>query len=108
LTPNLSSGGLPTLPVAFYDPSPNVRVYLSRTELTQLPQETVHRNEMAHTKLFADVLALPGVAMLVGKPYELVVQKADLWEFDEIHPKVLDFLLAANLIPMTPASDRKQ
>lgn len=107
MNPSLTTG-LPTLPVAFYDPSPNVRVYLSRTELTQLPQETVHRHERPQTKLFDQVLALPGIVMLVGKPYELVVQKADLWDFDEIHPKVLDFLLAANLMPMTPISTAKQ
>jgi hypothetical protein len=83
-------------------------VYLSRVELTQLPIETLHRHEPAQTKLFGDILAGPGVAMLVGKPFETAVQKADLFTWDEIHPRVLDRLLAVNLLPMTPASDAKQ
>jgi hypothetical protein len=108
MTPSNAVAGLPTLPVAFYDASANVRVYLSRTELTQAAEEQRRRHEIPQTKLFADILALPGVAMVIGRPYELIVQKADLWDFDEIHPKILDLVLAVNLIPMTPASTLKQ
>jgi hypothetical protein len=94
--------------VAYYDASPNVRVYVSRVELTNLPTETIHRNERTENRLFSDILAKPGVATLVGKPYEIFVQKGDLFTWDEIHPRVLDLLLAVNLGPMTPASDAKQ
>jgi hypothetical protein len=96
------------LPVGFYDTSANVRVYVSRVELTKQCIEELHRNEPAKTKLFADILALPGIVMLVGRPYEVFIQKGDLYSFDEQHPRILDLLLAANLGPLQPASDLKQ
>lgn len=105
---NATLKGIQEFPVQFYDAGANIRVYVSRAELTARPIESVHRHETAETKLFADILAHPGVVMVVGKPYELAVQKADLYAWDEIHPRVLDELLAVNLIPMTPISDAKQ
>lgn len=105
MNPSLSSTALP---VGYYDVSANVRVYLSRVELTNLPIETLHRNEAAQTKLFGDIVQKPGVAMLCGKPFELLVQKGDMYSWDEVHRRVLDELLAVNLLPMTPASDAKQ
>lgn len=94
--------------VGHYDTSANVRVYVSRAELTHLVIENLNRNEPAKTRLFAEILALPGIVMLVGKPYEVFVQKGDLYSWDEIHGRILDMLLAANLMPLASGSERKQ
>jgi len=45
--------------------------------------------------------------MIVGKPYEIVLQKGDLFAWDEIHPKVLDLLFSANIGGMK-CSETKQ
>jgi hypothetical protein len=105
---SFATPGNQTLPVGYLDMSASVRVYFSRADLTDCAQETVHRHETAQTKLFTEAAVVPGVVMIVGKPYELVVQKAELYTWAEIHPKLLDLVLAANLGPMQPASDTKQ
>jgi hypothetical protein len=105
---NPSTPGLQTLPFGFYDVNANVRVYVSRAELTTLPIETLHRHETTNTKLFADVLITPGIAAIVGQPYQMVVEKAELWSWDEIHPRVMDHLIAANIVAMPPMTERKQ
>jgi hypothetical protein len=97
------------LPFGFYETAnPEVRVYLSRAVLTELEAETVSRNGHFLTKLFGDIVQTPGVSMLIGKPYEIMVRKADLYAWEEVHPRVLDYMIAANVTAMPPASDLKQ
>jgi len=97
MNPNLSSGGTEAAVVGFHEADTHVRVYLSRAELTKAPIEQLPRNSGTQTKLFADLLAIPGVAMIVGKPYEVALQKADLYSWEEIHGKVMDLMFSANI-----------
>lgn len=106
--PQHSTEGVQHPPFGFYDHSGNVRSYLSRAELTKLPVEQLHRYEPAQTPLFKAVLAIPGVVTIIGKPYEILVQKADLYAWEELHPAIMDLIMAANLGPLQPASSLKQ
>jgi hypothetical protein len=108
LNPSLSTGGDEFPPIHVVEHSKLVRVYLSHAELTQLPIETLHRHEPAQTEIFGKILQLPGVATVIGKPYEVVVQRADLHNWSGIHQKILDLLFLANIELIQPASDAKQ
>ena len=102
MNPECAANPLPI--INFFDHSPIVRVYLSRAELTKLPQETVLRHERAQTELFGKIAQLPGVATVAGKPYEMVVQRAELHPWEEIHQHILDLLFLINLQPAQPTS----
>jgi hypothetical protein len=72
--------------------------------------EQVHRFGHAQTELFTQVSQIPGVAMIIGKPYELIVQKAELhsWDADKIHASIMDLLLLVNVGSVSPASELPQ
>jgi len=72
--------------------NPNVRVYHGRMQLTSKSIETHHRGDPNDNELAKIFLAIPGVTTVWLEPYKAQVQKAELYEWDEIEPLVLELL----------------
>jgi hypothetical protein len=107
VTPLLNSGDARAI-VAWQPNEGNMSSFASREELTQIPMETAIRHQKVKGELLQTVLRIPGVVGASIRPYDLTVEKADLWSWDEIKPKIWDLLLAVNVPAMTPASEMKQ
>lgn len=87
---------------------PHTRIYYSRALLTTSPDEIVAKNSQPTADVAAQLLNIPGVQIVQTSAYSVLIQKAALYTFDEMHAAITDVLLGYNITSIQPASDKEQ
>ena len=87
---------------------PHTRIYYSRALLTTLPDEIVARNTQPQTDVAVQLLNIPGVQIVQTSAYSVLIQKAVLYSFDEMHTAITDVLLGYNISAIQPVSNKEQ